>query len=171
VDLKLTDEGEICLRSPYVMDGYFDDPETTDAALVDGWYHTGDLGVLDKDGYLSVTGRKKELIRTGGESVVPSEVEAVLAEHPAVQELAVVGIPDPEWGEIVCAVVVTDDGASLSLADLQSHCEGRLARFKLPRRLEQIDRLPRTSATGQVQRTLLVEQIVSRTSTRAPSPS
>ena len=171
VDLKLTDEGEICLRSPYVMDGYFDDPEATHAALIDGWYHTGDLGVLDADGYLSITGRKQELIRTGGEAVVPSEVEAVLAEHPAVQELAVVGIPDPEWGEIVCAVVVTTQGASLSLEDLQSHCEGRLAGFKQPRRLERIDRLPRTSATGQLQRTLLVEQIVSRTSTPVPSHS
>ena len=167
VDLKLNDEGEICLRSPYVMDGYFDDPEATDAALIDGWYHTGDLGVLDADGYLSITGRKQELIRTGGEAVVPGEVEAVLAAHPAVQEVAVVGIPDPEWGEIVCAVVVTGDGASLSLEDLQSQCEGRLAGFKQPRRLERVDRLPRTSATGQLQRTLLVEQIVCRTSTPA----
>jgi acyl-CoA synthetase (AMP-forming)/AMP-acid ligase II len=157
VELRLSDAGEIRLRSPYLFDGYFDDPEATAAALVDGWYHTGDLGALDEEGYVSIVGRLREVIRTGGESVAPAEVEAVLATHPGVAEVAVVGLPDPSWGEVVCAVVVPRSGAGPSLEALQAHCEGRLAAYKKPRRLERMDALPRTAATGQVQRTLLVE--------------
>ena len=162
VDLRLAADGEICVRSPFLMDGYFDDPDATAAALVDGWFHTGDLGVLDDEGYLSIVGRKKELIRTGGEAVAPAEVEGVLAEHPGVAEVAVVGLPDPRWGEVVCAVVVPCAGAAPSLSELQAHCEARLAGFKKPRRLEQVETLPRTAATGQVQRALLVEQLATR---------
>jgi acyl-CoA synthetase (AMP-forming)/AMP-acid ligase II len=161
VDLAVSESGEILLRSSYVMDGYFDAPDATAEVLRDGWFHTGDLGVLDADRCLSIVGRVKELIRTGGESVAPAEVEAVLAEHPGVGEVAVVGVPDPQWGELVCAVVVAA-GAPPRLEDLQVHCEGRLAGFKKPRRLECVDALPRTAATGQLQRTLLVEQILSR---------
>jgi len=162
VDLKLAEDGEILLRSPYQMDGYFENPAASEAALDDGWYRTGDLGALDEDGYLSIVGRRKELIRTGGESVAPAEVEAVLAGHPGVAEVAVVGLPDPSWGELVCAVVVPRRAQPPSLEELQRHVEGRLAGFKKPRRLECVEALPRTAATGQVQRTLLVEQILAR---------
>jgi acyl-CoA synthetase (AMP-forming)/AMP-acid ligase II len=162
VELRLSDAGEIQVRSPYLMSGYFDDPSATEAALSDGWYRTGDLGALDEDGYLSVVGRLREVIRTGGESVAPSEVERELAAHPAVAEVAVVGIPDPQWGEVVCAVVVLRAGARLSLEELRQHCAGRLAGFKHPRRLETVEALPRTAATGQVQRRLLVERIGAR---------
>ncbi len=162
VDLALSEAGEIRLRSAYMCDGYFDDPAATSAAIVDGWFHTGDLGALDDDGYLSIVGRLKEIIRSGGESVAPSEVEAVLAEHPALAEVAVVGVPDAEWGEVVCAVIVPRVGSQPTLEQIQAHCEGRLAGFKKPRRLECVEELPRTAATGQVQRTLLVEQILSR---------
>ena len=162
VDVSLSEAGEIRVRSPYLMDGYFDDPETTRRALVDGWFHTGDLGVIDDEGCLSIIGRLKELIRSGGESVAPAEVEAVLVEHPAVEEVAVVGLPDARWGEIVCAVVVPRTGLTTSLEELQRHCEARLAAFKKPRRLECVEALPRTAATGQVQRTLLVETLLSR---------
>jgi acyl-CoA synthetase (AMP-forming)/AMP-acid ligase II len=164
VELRLGDEGEICLRSDYLMNGYFDDPEATAAALVDGWYRSGDLGTLDEDGYLFVTGRLRDIIRTGGETVAPAEVEAVLREHPAIADVAVVGIPDPEWGEAVCAVVVAKPGRSVDLDEIRRHCAERLATFKHPRRLELVDELPRTAATGQVQRTLLVERIVARMS-------
>jgi acyl-CoA synthetase (AMP-forming)/AMP-acid ligase II len=157
VDLKLTEEGEICVRSAYLMDGYFENPEATAEALRDGWFHTGDLGALDDEGHLSIVGRKKEIIRSGGESVAPTEVEAVLAGAPGVSELAIVGIPDAQWGEVVAAVVVPAPGAEVTLASLQAHCEGKLAGFKKPRRLALVDALPRTAATGQVQRTLLVE--------------
>ncbi|MGH0032434.1 MAG: class I adenylate-forming enzyme family protein [Myxococcota bacterium] len=162
VDLRLSDDGEILLRSPYLFDGYFDAPETTAEVLRDGWFHTGDLGALDDEGFLQVVGRRKELIRTGGESVAPAEVEAVLAEHPDVAEVAVVGMPDAEWGEVVCAAVVARPGAAPDLASLQAFCDDRLAGFKKPRRLEIVAELPRTSATGQVQRTLLVDRLATR---------
>jgi acyl-CoA synthetase (AMP-forming)/AMP-acid ligase II len=156
--------GEVCIRSPYLMDGYFEQPDATAMALRDGWYHTGDLGVIDDDGFLAIVGRAREVLRSGGETVVPTEVEAALATHPAVDEVAVVGIPDPEWGEIVCAVVVARAGrtAELDLASIRAHCEGRLAAFKQPRRLEVVAELPRTHATGQVQRTLIVERLVAQ---------
>ena len=162
VELRQTAAGEICLRSECLMDGYFDNPDATAAALVDGWYHTGDLGMVDDEGYLWITGRLSEIIRTGGEAVAPFEVEAALATHPAIAEVAVIGTPDPQWGEAVCAVVVHRPGAPLELDDLRRHCEGRLARFKHPRRLEVVDALPRTAATGQIQRTLLAERLASR---------
>jgi acyl-CoA synthetase (AMP-forming)/AMP-acid ligase II len=159
VELRLADDGEICVRSAYLMDGYFEDPRATAEGLRDGWFHTGDLGELDAEGYLHVTGRKKDVIRTGGESVTPAEVESVLARHPSVAEVAVVGVPDVQWGEVVCAVVVAAGAEAPTLADLQKHCEGRLAPFKKPRRLELVDALPRTGATGQVQRALLVQRL------------
>jgi acyl-CoA synthetase (AMP-forming)/AMP-acid ligase II len=161
VDIRLSSDGEVCVRSAYLTDGYFDEPDKTEAALREGWYHTGDRGALDEDGYLSIVGRLKELIRSGGESVAPAEVEAALADAPGVAELCVIGLPDEQWGEVVCAVVVSADGQSVTLRGLQAHCEGRIAGFKKPRRLAMVDALPRTAATGQVQRTLLVEQIAS----------
>ena len=118
VSLRLTEAGEVCLRSELMMDGYFDDPDATAAALdADGWYHSGDLGALDDEGYLSIVGRVRDVIRTGGESVAPTEVEAVLASHPAIVEVAVIGVPDAQWGEIVCAVVVAS--APVELDDLR----------------------------------------------------
>ena len=159
VEVRLTDEGEVTVRSAFLMDGYFRDDESTASALVDGWYQTGDLGVMDAEGYLSIVGRRRDVIRTGGETVAPPEVETVVASHPAVADVAVVGLPDATWGEIVCAAVVLRPGGSLDLAGLQQHCDGRLARFKVPRRLIAVDALPRTAATGQIQRSLLIERL------------
>ncbi len=162
VDLRLSEAGEVCLRSDYLMDGYFDNPEATREALRDGWYHTGDLGDLDPDGTLRIVGRLRDIIRSGGESIAPAEVEAALSSHPDVSELAVVGIPDPEWGELVCAAVVPHEGRVPTLDQLRVHCEGRLASYKQPRRLALVEALPRTPATGQVQRSLLIERILSQ---------
>ncbi len=161
VELQLTDDGEITVKSPFLMTEYFDNPEASADALRDGWYQSGDLGVFDDEGYLSIVGRKKEIIRTGGESVSPSEVEAVLGKLPGIREVAVVGLPDPGWGEVVCAAVVAEAGQEIALEALQAQCEGQLASFKKPRRLVHVDALPRTAATGQVQRTLLVQRILS----------
>ena len=160
VDLRLADDGEVCLRSPFLMDGYFNNPEATAEALHDGWYHTGDLGALDDEGYLSIVGRARDVIRTGGETVAPSEVEAVLSVHPAIAEAAVVGMPDPEWGEVVTAVCVLHPGADAPDAHaLRAFCGDRLAPFKQPRRVAIVDALPRTAATGQIQRTLIIERL------------
>ncbi len=166
VDVRL-DDGEVCIRSDLLMDGYFDQPDATAEALRDGWYHTGDLGSLDYEGYLSIVGRARDVIRTGGETVAPAEVESVLATYPGVREVAVVGVPDSQWGEIVCAVVVPEPGAGdlIDLDKLRDHSDNSLAGFKQPRRVEIVDELPRTTATGQVQRTLLVERIASATGT------
>ena len=160
VDVRLED-GEVCIKSELLMDGYFDQPDASAEALRDGWYHTGDLGSFDEEGYLSIVGRARDVIRTGGETVAPGEVEAALATHPSVSEVAVVGIPDPKWGEIVCAVVVAQPGSddAVDLEDLRAHSAGVLAPFKQPRRLQVVDELPRTPATGQVQRPLLAERI------------
>jgi acyl-CoA synthetase (AMP-forming)/AMP-acid ligase II len=149
------------VRSAYLLSEYFEDEAATRAALAGGWFHTGDLGALDAEGYLSIVGRKKEVIRSGGESISPGEVEATLRDAPGVREVAVVGIPDPQWGEQVCAVVVPAPGAVPTLDALRAHCEGKLAGFKRPRRVELVSELPRTEATRQVQRALLVERIVS----------
>jgi acyl-CoA synthetase (AMP-forming)/AMP-acid ligase II len=160
-ELRIAADGELLVRSAFLLSGYFEDEAATRAAFDEGWFRTGDLGALDGEGYLSIVGRKKELIRSGGESIAPSEVEAALRDAPGVQEIAVVGIPDPQWGEQVCAVVVPAPGAAPTLEALRAHCDGKLAGFKRPRRLELLAELPRTEATRQVQRALLVERIVS----------
>jgi acyl-CoA synthetase (AMP-forming)/AMP-acid ligase II len=160
VDVKLDEQGEVCLRSPFLMDGYFDAPEATADALQDGWYHTGDLGAIDDEGYVAIVGRARDVIRTGGETVAPSDVERIVAQHPAVAEVAIVGLPDPQWGEIVTAVVVGRDGtAPPDVEALRAFCADRLAPFKHPRRVVVVSELPRTPATGQIQRTLIVERL------------
>ncbi|NLT29682.1 MAG: acyl--CoA ligase [Propionibacterium sp.] len=150
------DTGEVCFRGPTVMNGYLRNPEATAAAMRDGAYLSGDRGVMDEDGYLTLVGRTKELVRTGGEFVAPAEVEAVLREHPRVALAGIVGLPDPTWHEIVCAVIVPNDPADPpTLAELREHLTGKLASFKHPRRLEIVDKLPLTPATGQIQRSKL----------------
>ncbi|HEY8122893.1 MAG TPA: class I adenylate-forming enzyme family protein [Myxococcota bacterium] len=160
-ELRIAEDGELLVRSPFLLSEYFEDAAATRAALHEGWFRTGDLGALDGEGYLAIVGRKKDVIRSGGESVVPAEVEAALRDAAGVQEVAVVGVPDAQWGEVVCAVIVPAPGAAPTLDALRSHCESTLAGFKRPRRLELVRELPRTEATRQVQRALLVERIVS----------
>lgn len=158
--LRVDAGGEILYRGPTLMLGYFERPALTEAALQDGWYHTGDLGVLDDDGYLYITGRASELIRTGGEYVSPSEVETALAGAPGIADVAVIGAPDDRWGEIVCAVVrpvAADDPPTVE--SLRRYLTGRLAGHKHPRRLVLTTDIPRTSATGQIQRTLIRERL------------
>jgi acyl-CoA synthetase (AMP-forming)/AMP-acid ligase II len=150
--------GHLWVRSPLLFDGYLDDAVATSEALVDGWYDTGDLVDVDDEGYLSVVGRAGDVIRTGGEAVAPAEVEAVLRQRLAVDDVAVVGLADPSWGEVVCAVVVPSAGTTPDLAEVRAACEG-LAPYKHPRRLEVVDEIPRTAATGQIQRQLLVERL------------
>jgi acyl-CoA synthetase (AMP-forming)/AMP-acid ligase II len=138
--------GEVCLRSDAVMSGYWNDPEASAAALRDGWLHTTDLGYLDESGCLVLTGRIKEMFIRGGYNVYPMEVEAVLEQHPGVQQVAVVPRADPVMGEVGVAVVVpTDPDAPPSLDDLRSFADGRLARYKLPEAVEVLDVLPLTA--------------------------
>jgi len=162
VEIRVDDGHQLWVRGPLLFDGYLGDPAATSAALVDGWFWTGDLVEVDDDGYLTIVGRVADVVRTGGETVSPSEVEAVLVTHPAVADVAVVGLPDPDYGEVVCAVVVVANADSApTLAALREYCDGQLAPFKQPRRLEVVEVIPRTSSTQQVQRRLLVERLAS----------
>jgi acyl-CoA synthetase (AMP-forming)/AMP-acid ligase II len=161
-EVRIASDGEVLVRGPLVFDGYFEDPEATAAALADGWYHTGDTAEEDADGYLTITGRVRDVIRTGGESVAPTEVEAVVGDHPAVADVAVVGLPHDVWGETVCAVVVVRSGSpSPTVEQIRAHCRGRLAPYKHPRQVEVVVEIPRTVSTQQVQRRLLVERLTS----------
>jgi acyl-CoA synthetase (AMP-forming)/AMP-acid ligase II len=124
---------------------------------------------VDEEGFLSIVGRSTDVVRTGGESVAPTEVEAVLAEHPAVEDVAIVGLPDPRWGEVVCAVVVCRPGHSTpTLDELRAHCGSRLAPFKHPRQVAVVESIPRTPSTQQVQRRLLVGRLTSGNSEPMP---
>lgn len=149
------DQGEVCVSGPGLMNGYLRNPEATQAVLIDGMYRSGDLGVLDDEGYLTLVGRTKELVRSGGEFIAPAEVEAVLRTHAGVDDVAIIGLPDPTWHEIVCAVVVPAPGCAPTQDELRRFLDGRLARHKHPRRLILTDALPRTPATGQIQRSRL----------------
>lgn len=139
--------GEICVRGPQVMAGYWNNPEATAAVIdADGWFHTGDVGRADDDGYIYVVDRVKDMVISGGENVYPAEVEDVLYQHPAVAEVAVLGLPDERWGEAVTAVIALAPGAELSLDELRGFARTRLAGYKLPLRLEIVSVLPRNPA-------------------------
>ena len=141
--------GEICVRGDLVMKGYYKAPEKTAETIVDGWLHTGDIGHLDAEGYLHITDRKKDMIITGGFNVYPSEVEQVIWSHPAVQDCAVIGVPDTQWGEAVKAVVELNAGQSVSADELIALCKDRLGSVKTPKSVEFVDALPR-SPVGKV---------------------
>ncbi|HEX8929484.1 MAG TPA: fatty acid--CoA ligase, partial [Actinomycetota bacterium] len=132
-------------------------PEATAETLRNGWLHTGDAGVLDAEGYLFIRDRVKDLIVSGGENVYPREVEDVLAEHPAVQEVAVIGVPDRRWGETVKAVVAPRQGTEPTAEELLAFCRTRLGGFKLPRSVDFVEALPR-NATGKVLKRQLRER-------------
>jgi fatty-acyl-CoA synthase len=127
--------GEIVHRSGQVMTGYLNDPEKTAEAFQFEWFHSGDLGVFDNDGYLYVVDRKKDMIKTGGENVSSREIEEVLYSHPAIEEAAVIGLSDPKWIEVVSAVVVLKNGSKLSDTDIIDFCKKRLAAFKCPKKV------------------------------------
>jgi len=153
VDVRIGDGGLIELRSPMLFSGYRHDAQATaEAFTIDGWFRTRDLGAVDDDGLLTVRGRVDEAIRTGGETVWPEEVEAVLRAHPAVADAAVAGRPDAEWGSHVAAWVVPNDAhAPPSLETLRAHCREHLARFKVPKEIAVVATLPRTT-TGKIRR-------------------
>jgi O-succinylbenzoic acid--CoA ligase len=151
--------GEILVRGPTVMRGYLFDQHATAQALQGGWLHTGDIGCLDEEGALQVLDRLDDLIVSGGENVYPAEIEAVLLEHPGVEEAGVAGIPDDDLGARVVAWIVAAPGTAPDVAGLQWHCRGRLAGFKRPREFRFVAALPRNAA-GKLQRRRLVEDPV-----------
>jgi fatty-acyl-CoA synthase len=137
--------GQVCVRGPLVRDGYLDEPEATAEALRGGWLHTGDLGVLDADGILSLVDRAKDMIVSGGFNVYPREVEDVLATHPSVAAAAVVGVPDPDWGEAVAAYVVAAPGATVDEAELRALVRARKGAVHTPKAVHVVEALPLTA--------------------------
>jgi fatty-acyl-CoA synthase len=156
--LPAGERGEVVLRGPKVFKGYWRDPEATAVAFAGGWFHTGDIGVRDDDGYLYIVDRLKDMIVSGGENIASSEVERVLYEHEAVVEVAVVGRPDDRWGEVPVAFVVTNSAATTP-DELIEHCRGQLAKFKVPKQVVLVDELPR-NPSGKI----LKRELRSRTS-------
>ena len=165
IDTKVVDDegaqvppnttGELLMRGPVVTPGYWQDADATAAAIdADGWFHTGDLVEVDDEGYFFVVGRKKEMYISGGENVYPAEIEAVLHEHDGVEEAAVVGVPDDQWGEVGAAFV---SGTQLDAAALRTHCTTHLARYKVPKYIKIRDALPK-GHSGKIQKTALQEQ-------------
>ena len=146
--------GAIVVRGPQVMRGYWNRPEETASTCRGGWLHTGDAGTLDDEGYLYVQDRIKDMIVSGGENVYPSMVENVLAQHPAIADVAVIGVPDERWGESVKAIVVLRPGATATEAEIIDFCRSRLGGFQRPRSVDFVDALPRT-ASGKVLKRLL----------------
>ena len=150
-------EGEICVRSDRVMKGYYGQEDATSSAIIDGWLHTGDVGRVDEGGYLFITGRKKDLIIRGGENISPGEVENCLEDHGDIEEAAVIGVPDVEWGEVVKAVIVPRAGAALTPEGVNAWCKSRIASFKAPQYIALVEELPR-NAMGKVLKTDLRER-------------
>ena len=170
VDLRIVDDhnqpvnvgevGEIICQSPLASHGYYKNPEATNASFRDGWFYTGDLGYFDEEGFLFVVGRKKDMVKSGGISIYPLEIESVLYSHPAVLEAAVIGVPDRDWGEAVKAVLVLRPGRSVPAGELMSFCRERLSGYKVPKSVEFRDSLPHTEI-GKVNKVRLRELIVS----------
>jgi acyl-CoA synthetase (AMP-forming)/AMP-acid ligase II len=159
VDLKLMDAdgnevergsvGEIHTRGDTVMSGYLNQPELTAASFNNGWFHAGDMAYVDESGYLHLEGRRDDMIIRGGENVYPVEIEDTISDHPSVLEVAVIGVADKHWGEIVAAVIVLRPGTTVDLETLRAHCVGRIASYKIPTQLEIVDVLPK-NPTGKI---------------------
>jgi fatty-acyl-CoA synthase len=160
-DVALGTSGELIISGPTVCAGYWRNPEATAEALRQGWFHTGDMARQDEDGFFYITGRYKDMIISGGENIYAAEVEAVFREHEAVEDAALIGQPDEKWGEVGLIIVVLKSGSSASAKDLLMHCEGKLARYKIPKRVEFVEGLP-YSAYGKVEKAALRKAFVEK---------
>jgi|TARA_B110000977_G_scaffold26209_1_gene32540 fatty-acyl-CoA synthase len=151
--------GELCTRGYSVMKGYWEDPEKTSDSIIDGWMHTGDLAVIDVEGFCSIVGRVKDMIIRGGENIYPREVEEYLMRHPKVSDVQVFGIPDGKFGEEVCSWAIAKTGTELTEEDLKSFCKGQIAHFKVPKHIRVVTELPMT-ITGKPQKFVMREKMI-----------
>ena len=169
VDLRIVDDdgkpvpvgevGEIICQSPLATHGYYKNPDATNAFFRDGWFHTGDLGYFDEEGYLFIAGRKKDMVKSGGISIYPLEIESVIYCHPDILEAAVIGVPDPQWGEALKAVIVLKPGARLSAEAVQEFCRERLSAYKVPKSVDFVESLPHTEV-GKVNKVKVREMFL-----------
>ena len=144
--------GEFCTRGYSVMHGYWDDePRTREAIDADGWMHTGDLAVMDAEGYVNIVGRIKDLVIRGGENIYPREIEEFLYRHPKVQDVQVVGLPDKRYGEELCAWIITKPGQTVTADEIRDFCKGQIAHYKVPKYIQFVDAFPMT-VTGKIQK-------------------
>ncbi|MCW1887915.1 acyl--CoA ligase, partial [Luteolibacter flavescens] len=151
--------GEVCVRGANVTSGYKGNPEANEAAFRFGWFHTGDIGVVDEEGYLRLVGRIKELINRGGEKISPIEVDSVLLGHPAIAQAVAFGVPDAKYGEEINCAVIPREGVSLGEEEVLAYCRRNLAAFKVPKKVYIADELPKT-ATGKIQRRIVAQHFV-----------
>ena len=151
--------GEIWVRGYSVMQGYWDDKDRTNESIVDGWMRTGDLGIIDADGYCSIVGRAKDMLIRGGENVYPREIEEFLFRHPKVQSVQVFGVPDPKYGEEVCAWIVLRGGEVVTEDEIREFCRDQIAHYKVPRYVRFVTEMP-TTITGKVQKFLMRQQMI-----------
>jgi len=156
-DLPAGTAGELLIRGPHVCSGYWRNPEATAKAIVDGWFHTGDMAHKDEDGFFYIDGRYKDMIKSGGENIYAAEVESVLREHPAVKDAALIGKPDKTWGEVGLMIVILEDGKTTTEDELKEFCREHLAKFKVPKEIVFADDLP-YSAYGKVEKIKLREK-------------
>jgi long-chain acyl-CoA synthetase len=148
-EVSSDESGEVIARAPNVMKGYLNQEDETREVLRSGWFYTGDIGKIDRDGFLYLLDRKKDMVISGGENVYTSEVEEVLHGHPGVQEVAVIGIPDEKFGEALLAVILPVSGTTITADDIHQHCRGKIGGFKIPRRVQLVDAMPK-SALGKI---------------------
>jgi fatty-acyl-CoA synthase len=171
LEVKLVDEtgatvpvgqrGELCTRGYSVMQGYWNDAARTREAVRDGWMHTGDLATIDDNGYCNIVGRVKDMLIRGGENIYPREIEEFLFRHPRIAQVQVFGVPDPRFGEEVCAWVVPRDGQPIDADEVRRFCKGQIAHFKIPRYVHVVDALPMT-VTGKPQKFLMRQEMMRR---------
>ncbi|SDE53883.1 Acyl-CoA synthetase (AMP-forming)/AMP-acid ligase II [Priestia aryabhattai B8W22] len=157
IPVHVGEVGEIAIKSPGVSEGYWKKPDATKETFVNGWCKTGDLGAFDQEGYLTIVGRKKDMIRSGGENIYAAEIEDVLYRHRNVKEVSIIGIPDPKYIETVCAVIVKKEGSDLTEEDVIEFCKKHLASYKKPRKVRFVEEIPRTPS-GKVQKYVLRNQ-------------
>ena len=158
-DVGVEQPGELWIKGPHVCSGYWRNPAATEQSISDGWFHTGDMATRDADGFYTIVGRYKDMIKSGGENVYAAEVENVFRDHPAVADAALIGIPDKKWGEVGLMLVILKPGQSATGDDLLKFCQSQLARFKIPKRVEFTDTFPYTPY-GKVEKAKLREKFV-----------